>query len=232
MQMSCWLTAAGLTRLQASRRDVAVQHPRKPIKNLVSWPSSRCPHSSDEPPAETIRPVEAPCWRESTHHLGNNPSLLATEREQRGKTPPSLTLGGKNRFFSDTSRLWWKNKKKKQLRAPPAQGWSDAAEQTNLPFHADLPLRSSPHVLGFKVESVQLLKVAGKRKQTICRLTAAIFRGSHPWRSWFCGGIKKLLPLLSNTLFIHRRSSWSKSRANWKNTMENCSESPNKAADV
>lgn len=105
MQMSCWFPAAGCTRVQASWCDAGVEKPWKPIKNPVSWLSSRLPHGGDEPPAETIRPVQAPRWREPTHQLCSNLLLLATEREQRGQTSPSLTLGGKNRFFSDTSRL-------------------------------------------------------------------------------------------------------------------------------
>lgn len=48
---------------------------------------------------------------------------------------------------------------------------------------------------------------------------------------------QETLPFLSKTLWyfffwIHWRSSWSKSAANYMNTMENCWESPNKAADV
>lgn len=58
--MSCWFPAAGCTRVQASRCDAGVEKPWKPIKNPVSWPSSRLPHGGDEPPAETIRPVQAP----------------------------------------------------------------------------------------------------------------------------------------------------------------------------
>lgn len=169
MQMSCWFPAAGCTRVQASRCDAGVEKPRKPIKNPVSWPSSRLPHGGDEPPAETIRPVQAPPrWREPTHLLCSNLSLCS---EQRGQTPPSLTLGGEK---SDEGKI--------KLGAPPAWGRSDAAEQTNLSLHADLPLRSSPHVLGFKVEFVQLLRRRKKRKQTAAfrRLTAAIFRGCHP----------------------------------------------------
>lgn len=54
------LPAAGCTRVQASRCDAGVEKPWKPIKNPVSWPSSRLPRGGDEPPAETIRPVQAP----------------------------------------------------------------------------------------------------------------------------------------------------------------------------
>lgn len=112
-----------------------------------------------------------PRWREPTHQLCKKP--LAARYRARAAWTDSTQLdfrGGK----SDEGKI--------KLGAPPAWGRSDAAEQTNLSLHADLPLRSSPHVLGFKVEFVQLLRRRKKRKQTSAcrRLTAAIFRGCHP----------------------------------------------------
>lgn len=154
MQTSCWFPPPAALAFKPHGVTRGDQKPWKAIKNPVSWPDSQDRHSGAQPPAETIRPVQAPRWRQPTHRL-------CRSGERRAQTLACFTFGGKIDFFTHLTSMM-KEKKKKQLWAPPTRGRSDAAEQTNLSFHADLLLSRSPHVLSFKVKFVQ---AAGKWKQ-------------------------------------------------------------------
>lgn len=235
--MSCWFPAAGCTRVQASRCDAGVEKPvqaNQKSRLLAEFSAS------------------TRWWRTSGGDDPSSSGPLAGENRLISSAAKPLAARYRARAaWTDSTQLDFRGgggnlmKEKSSWGAPPAWGRSDAAEQTNLSLHARRftteELTSCTRLESWVCPTSQAAK---KRKQSSAfrRLTAAIFRGCHPWRSWFCGGIKKLCHFsrkLSGIFYfifyffwIHWKSSWSKSAANYMNTMENCWESANKAADV